>query len=382
MRKNNLRDASIDSSDLLLPFLNCSPLPPLCHARRHPPSELSLIEVRALWFCTLGRPARPLPLNFPLFSHYADISEFISICSASPRFLHALCLEIQTARCGCYSCVATCISALYLGGVFSHFFLVQEFFKALRWRRKQQEQQRQKNKTKQKNGMLSCFQKLSCDSYYQFTMTVCLGLLKVRSQTDLMMESRGEGDRRGVKHEVRWKREEEKAGETDELYYSQRDNGCWSGNAAGSLYVIQRGMLCFSTIWGLPRRLMTMEDHREQKKHQRRLQLVCQTPKQRVCVCVCVCVCECVCTLKQSLHPLTVRQIVNPILSARICIWNKKPYTHTHTHTHTLSFSLAEAYLQTSVYSGGSIPPVRRVNLSKCHITEAATCASPLQPVR
>lgn len=29
---------------------------------------------------------------------------------------------------------------------------------------------------------------LSCDSYYQFTMTVCLGLLKVHSQTDLMME--------------------------------------------------------------------------------------------------------------------------------------------------------------------------------------------------
>lgn len=32
------------------------------------------------------------------------------------------------------------------------------------------------------------FPKLISDSYYQFSMTVCLGLLKVHSQTDLMME--------------------------------------------------------------------------------------------------------------------------------------------------------------------------------------------------
>lgn len=57
--------------------------------------------------------------------------------------------------------------------------------------------------------------------------------------------------------------------------------------------------------------------------------------------------------------PLTVRQIVNPVLSTHICIW-----------TPPLSQRRICRHLHTLVYSGGSIPPVRLVNLSKCHITE------------
>lgn len=53
-------------------------------------------------------------------------------------------------------------------------------------------------------------------------------------------------------------------------------------------------------------------------------------------------------------------------LSTRICIWQKK--------------RLTEVYLHTLVHSGGRIPPVRLVNLCKCHITEGATCAFPQQP--
>lgn len=53
-------------------------------------------------------------------------------------------------------------------------------------------------------------------------------------------------------------------------------------------------------------------------------------------------------------------------LSTHICIWQKK--------------RLTEVYLHTLVHSGGRIPPVRLVNLCKCHITEGATCAFPQQP--
>lgn len=139
----------------------------------------------------------------------------------------------------------------------------------------------------------------------------------------------------------------------------QRDKGCWSGNTVGSCRFSKRNALFQQDL----RPPALSYDYRSSLRTQtsKGLQLVCQMSEQHGCLCV---------HLKQSPR---LSQIVNPILNTHM---------HMKTHSHTYAQRRICRHLQTFVHSGSSIPPVRLVNLSKCHITEAATCAFPQQPVR
>ena len=77
--KKNLRDASTDSSNFP-PFfffflLKSLPPPhPLCNAFCHPPDELSLIEVRALRFCTFDCLSHTCHLHDPFLAVFPQVS--------------------------------------------------------------------------------------------------------------------------------------------------------------------------------------------------------------------------------------------------------------------------------------------------------------------
>lgn len=194
---------------------------------------------------------------------------------------------------------------------------------------------------------------LRCESHYQFTMTVCVGLLKVHSQTALMIEFCG--DREEVRgRDMERQPHAEKHGawgskkcrkKKKVVIFLQRDHGCWSGNSR------------------------LLQDFKEN--------CFVSTADEASCAALCLWKITGNTNIKRGCsmsakyrNSMCVFFFCNLILK------------RTRVQMKTIGYTFTAVFADICVHGGGSILPVHQLNLFKCHLTGAATCASPPQSVR
>lgn len=251
--KNNLRDASAGSSHFPLPSSNHSVHSPLRYTRRHPPSELSLIEVLAPvctsyththtgthacfliispHFLLTAVPSLVCSQSLILLPGFSLLSPIylksFSICSASePLYAHSTWKTLLFWAPP--PCVSVC-ELLCLGSVLHRVSLDFHFFSKC-------------NYSALKHRKPVVFPKLISDSYYQFSMTVCLGAAQ-GSQPD-RSDDGVEREREEKKHAVRQTQCEMRS--KMEVILVQIGDVSWSGSTAPSCKLFKEEH-CVSTL--------------------------------------------------------------------------------------------------------------------------------------